>query len=907
MEKRIYHGNCGHEMRPTVYKKNLNYRCACGFAVSANRIDAAAMAYGNLNGRSMPIKTRLRPKRVSLRRSFRTRPSDQTAIICVDHHPEIKLFYEDEWDDDFALRSPKPRRERRPKHNPVLEEDIIEEEEENVNDNDENNENVDPQVDSDLPAMQELNEKIAIAEEWSLYIESEEGERMKAVGNKLVPYETYTGHKATAHLFPKREKTPPPSEEEVKALDRARCDSYWAHVDRFLGPVKKKTPVRPTIIMASGTSFRAESAAIERVRKNTRSLAIEPIEETPEMLDTESASVGGASYQQRCSEASTAVHSVTPKSRLQSTDGRKQKPSLLTASLLDLDDNTQAESRTCQELSFTSICDLGELQSPVLFSTPVQSAPQAQSTPFDQAKEIFTETPVQRTDFSSPRWANVTGRSKERTLSRLSRKSHADDEPISPPPQVDSFDEFGSCIIPDNPASTGVVKETEAIKCASNEDEQLSYMLETSLDLSLHNRSEHQMSYTSMATLGEELPLRTTQNIGNMTRNATQMSNTTRNITHLTNASFVDIPFYLSGCENAMTASPLQTLLYVIGQPEVIEWNDLPKDVFENPRKLGEGVYGEVFATTYNGRPTAMKVVPFHGDKVIYAGKVNGECLMDAASILPEILTNRELSALNEPISDSSTPNFIQLLKVNVVRGQYPEAFLRAWDQYDEERESENDRPTDYASNEQLFVTIGMAMGGIDLEHYKMKNEDQVLSTLLQVAISLLVAEDRLEFEHRDLHIGNVLVIEEDADLEYKVRGGTMILRSYGVKVNIIDFTLSRMRKEGTTLYRDLEADEELFTGSGDYQFDIYRMMRHENQGDWLSFNPKTNCFWLHYLSKYLISKQKCRKAIPKKRKQVLQSVWDQLLNFDSVRDMFTNNEFIEVLKNHLTVIPRSE
>ncbi|CAJ0608284.1 unnamed protein product [Cylicocyclus nassatus] len=71
----------------------------------------------------------------------------------------FKRFYENEWDDDFALRSPKPRRERRPKHNPVLEEDFIEEEEENVNDNDESRENVDSQVDSDLPAVQELNEK----------------------------------------------------------------------------------------------------------------------------------------------------------------------------------------------------------------------------------------------------------------------------------------------------------------------------------------------------------------------------------------------------------------------------------------------------------------------------------------------------------------------------------------------------------------------------------------------------------------------------------------------------------------------------------------------------------------------------------------------------------------------------
>ncbi|EYC33526.1 hypothetical protein Y032_0002g843 [Ancylostoma ceylanicum] len=31
--------------------------------------------------------------------------------------------------------------------------------------------------------------------------------------------------------------------------------------------------------------------------------------------------------------------------------------------------------------------------------------------------------------------------------------------------------------------------------------------------------------------------------------------------------------------------------------------------VFANPRKPGEGVYGEVFATSYEGKPTALKVI----------------------------------------------------------------------------------------------------------------------------------------------------------------------------------------------------------------------------------------------------------------------------------------------------------
>jgi hypothetical protein len=39
----------------------------------------------------------------------------------------------------------------------------------------------------------------------------------------------------------------------------------------------------------------------------------------------------------------------------------------------------------------------------------------------------------------------------------------------------------------------------------------------------------------------------------------------------------------------------------------------------------------------------------------------------------------------------------------------------------------------------------------------------------------------------------------------------------------------------GTTIFLDLSDDEELFQGSGDYQFDIYRIMRDKNAGNWVS------------------------------------------------------------------------
>ncbi|EDO31137.1 predicted protein, partial [Nematostella vectensis] len=87
-----------------------------------------------------------------------------------------------------------------------------------------------------------------------------------------------------------------------------------------------------------------------------------------------------------------------------------------------------------------------------------------------------------------------------------------------------------------------------------------------------------------------------------------------------------------------------------------------------------------------------------------------------------------------------------------------------------------------------------------------------------------------------------------EKQLVYMLDGERWTVESRGLCVSLIDFTLSRLRKEGVTVFCDLSEDESMFTGQGDYQFDIYRKMRVHNRDDWAAYKPYSNVLWLHYL-----------------------------------------------------------
>ncbi|KAF9159394.1 hypothetical protein DFQ26_006585 [Actinomortierella ambigua] len=240
---------------------------------------------------------------------------------------------------------------------------------------------------------------------------------------------------------------------------------------------------------------------------------------------------------------------------------------------------------------------------------------------------------------------------------------------------------------------------------------------------------------------------------------------------------------------------------------------------------------------------------------------------------------------------------FMSSMGAIVVRGKYPKCFLDSWDKYKSENGTESVRPGRYSSN-QLYCILFMPFGGTDLEHYTLLDWRKAWTILTQLALFLATREEEpFQFEHRDLHWGNILVTqtsEPSVQLEtrllssrgkYAAPGPVMILPTFGIRVQVIDYTLARVNTGHgkQALFMDLEDDQELFEGEGDLQFDIYRSMQQVTNKDWAGSYPRTNVLWMHYLCKKLVEDKGLVK--PKRRLKLMPRHQD--------RDHPVNNPFV--------------
>ncbi|KAM4605862.1 uncharacterized protein O3C94_023214 [Discoglossus pictus] len=374
--------------------------------------------------------------------------------------------------------------------------------------------------------------------------------------------------------------------------------------------------------------------------------------------------------------------------------------------------------------------------------------------------------------------------------------------------------------------------------------------------------------------------------------------------------------------------------------------------------KVGEGVYGEVFKTQREAQLVALKVIPIEGSRKINGvdqksfaeilpeiiiskelsllseGDENctsGFIQLHAAHCVqgsyPRVLLEAWDVYCEEKRSENERPgvrcisvrfrnarlsvvkqtrNLQKCLEchgwgdAHCVQGSYPRVLLEAWDVYCEEKRSENERP-DFFSSEQLFMILEFEFGGNDLERVSCKIPSVTVSRsiLHQVTASLAVAEEELRFEHRDLHWGNLLIESYMSKfVKISLHGDLLDIPSEGVQVKIIDYTLSRLDKDGLTVFCDLSTDEDLFLGEGDLQFDVYRNMRKENKNSWASYLPYSNVLWLHYLADKLLT---CVQYIKKPssvahRKELrrLQDFRRQVRGFSSARETLQNSRLFK-------------
>ncbi|KAF3204229.1 hypothetical protein TWF679_009967 [Orbilia oligospora] len=361
--------------------------------------------------------------------------------------------------------------------------------------------------------------------------------------------------------------------------------------------------------------------------------------------------------------------------------------------------------------------------------------------------------------------------------------------------------------------------------------------------------------------------------------------------------------------------SKVFTLLPACDQQRIVSYTEYLQTIsadFSHIKKIGESSFAEVYIHKRDdGRSVVLKLVPLAQEN-------------NATEVLQELKTTRALSPI---------PGFIKYLGCQVVCSRVPpelEAAWRVWEVKNNERYS----PTDRVFGDTTYhAIIALEDGGCSLDEARWSTWDVPLEIFRQTIKAFAQAEREREFEHRDLHLGNILVRDLKKEREGRIGEDTGVGRDLeithagfeDVVVTMIDYTLSRAKIPeefgGGVAYMDME--EGMFDVFGLYQFDMYRMVRDEvlqvaanaagngknggrrseriNKPDWTLHCPRSNVIWLHFLIKRLIrsddgrrndGKLRIWKPSKAKKNQFDLACWGQVMKIHEVLDREVDEEW---------------
>jgi serine/threonine-protein kinase haspin len=339
----------------------------------------------------------------------------------------------------------------------------------------------------------------------------------------------------------------------------------------------------------------------------------------------------------------------------------------------------------------------------------------------------------------------------------------------------------------------------------------------------------------------------------------------------------------------------IQPLLVEGGSNEVLDFKAWANRLSKRFKivKLAEGSFGEVFKLGEKDIGiTAVPVLDAYGGCIMKVVPLNAKSGSGSKkySTIAEVV--REVKLLK---TMDKVPGFTRFRKVHVVQGKYPDSFLKAFRDFKEEgKDCENQDP-EHFSSKQLFAVIEMDDAGADLESLRKPSVFEVYDIFWSIVVLLANAEEQVEFEHRDLHVGNICikpgvaggVIEIPSELVSNMAATPKsLLGLSGIRTTIIDYTLSRAASdpEKADIIFDPFKDASMFKAVGSSredkrQFETYRSMQRcvvaahvspckaskgftksgKNIDIWSRFVPQTNVVWLSYILYVLLFRAHAR------------------------------------------------
>lgn len=203
------------------------------------------------------------------------------------------------------------------------------------------------------------------------------------------------------------------------------------------------------------------------------------------------------------------------------------------------------------------------------------------------------------------------------------------------------------------------------------------------------------------------------------------------------------------------------------------------------------------------------------------------------------------------------------------------------------------------------FLVVELGDAGTALEDFRLESADQLWDIFFHVAIALARAEVHIEFEHRDLHEGNLCIRRAGEPIPPEDRERSSRFGFSGLEITILDYGLSRAHAdyevEGSQpIAYDLERDLSIFTSEHAPQCEVYRRMRsfllrgdriclppqshkkaYEKGVDgpitWAQHEPYTNVLWLAYIYQWMVTHFKGLKKELNAFKRATKELWAYL------------------------------